>query len=295
MPDGTSKRIDGRAISDEITKGISKQVQILKEAKITPGLAAILVGENPASKIYVKNKRKACQDTGIYFEEYNLPLDTTQGRLYSLIDKLNSKNDINGIIVQLPLPKHLDEKRITSRVACDKDVDGFCPKNAGLMLQGSYRLLPCTPAGIMELLRHENIKTEGKFSTVIGRSNIVGKPMAILLLHADSTVTICHRKTKNLKEICLKSDIIVCAAGKAGLITGDMVKKGAIVIDVGMNRDSNGKIVGDVLFDEVSKKASHITPVPGGVGPMTVAMLLKNVITATFLQNPHVPLKFNRY
>ncbi|MDR1467056.1 MAG: bifunctional methylenetetrahydrofolate dehydrogenase/methenyltetrahydrofolate cyclohydrolase FolD [Oscillospiraceae bacterium] len=288
MTNSTAKCIDGKAISLKIREEISNQVRTFKNSNIIPGLAAILVGENSASKVYVKNKRKACQETGIYFEEYNLPTDTNQTQLYSLIDKLNIDKKINGILVQLPLPKHLHEQYVTSRVSEHKDVDAFCPSNAGLIMQGIQKFSPCTPAGVMELLKYENIKVSGKRSVIIGRSNIVGKPMAMLLLHGDSTVTICHRKTKNLKEICLESDIVICAVGKAGLITGEMIKNGAVVVDIGINKDSNGKLVGDVLFEEVSKKASYITPVPGGVGPMTVTMLLKNTLIATRLQNSHI-------
>ena len=230
------------------------------------------------------NKKKACEALGIISEEYALPESTTEKELLGLIDTLNAKKSINGILCQLPLPRHLDEKRIINAISPEKDVDAFHPVNVGRIMIGDYDFVPCTPAGIMEMLAYENIETEGKRCVVIGRSNIVGKPMAMLLLHKNGTVTICHSRTKNLKEICLGADILVAAVGKAKFVTADMVKEGAVVIDVGMNRE-NGRLCGDVDFEAVKDKASAITPVPGGVGPMTIAMLMQNTLTAAKRQN----------
>ncbi|HEX3016787.1 MAG TPA: bifunctional methylenetetrahydrofolate dehydrogenase/methenyltetrahydrofolate cyclohydrolase FolD [Caproicibacter sp.] len=280
-----SKIIDGKAISAETKANVALEVKGLKKKGIVPGLAVVLVGSDPASRTYVNNKKKACAATGIYSEEYALPETTSQEELLNLVRKLNQKKEINGILVQLPLPKGLDEQAVIETIDPKKDVDAFHPSNVGRILIGNYHFVPCTPAGIMELLHHESISAEGKNCVVIGRSNIVGKPMAMLLMHENGTVTICHSRTKNLKEICLGADILVAAVGKPKFVTADMVKPGAVVIDVGMDRDENGKLCGDVDFAQVEPIASRITPVPGGVGPMTIAMLLKNTITAAKIQN----------
>ncbi len=279
-----SRLIDGKVISAAVKERVKNEVAQLNGKGITVGLAVIIVGEDPASKIYVANKKKACEALGIISEEYALPESTTEEELLGLIDTLNAKKSINGILCQLPLPRHLDEKRIINAISPEKDVDAFHPVNVGRIMIGDYDFVPCTPAGIMEMLAYENIETEGKRCVVIGRSNIVGKPMAMLLLHKNGTVTICHSKTRNLKEICLGADILVAAVGKAKFVTADMVKEGAVVIDVGMNRE-NGKLCGDVDFEAVKEKASAITPVPGGVGPMTIAMLMQNTLTAAKRQN----------
>lgn len=279
-----SRLIDGKVISAAVKERVKNEVAQLNEKGITVGLAVIIVGEDPASKIYVANKKKACEALGIISEEYALPESTTEEELLGLIDTLNAKKSINGILCQLPLPRHLDEKRIINAISPEKDVDAFHPVNVGRIMIGDYDFVPCTPAGIMEMLAYENIETEGKRCVVIGRSNIVGKPMAMLLLHKNGTVTICHSKTRNLKEICLGADILVAAVGKAKFVTADMVKEGAVVIDVGMNRE-NGRLCGDVDFEAVKNKASAITPVPGGVGPMTIAMLMQNTLTAAKRQN----------
>lgn len=279
-----SRLIDGKVISAAVKERVKNEVSQLNEKGITVGLAVIIVGEDPASKIYVANKKKACEALGIISEEYALPESTTEKELLGLIDTLNAKKSINGILCQLPLPRHLDEKRIINAISPEKDVDAFHPVNVGRIMIGDYDFVPCTPAGIMEMLAYENIETEGKRCVVIGRSNIVGKPMAMLLLHKNGTVTICHSRTKNLKEICLGADILVAAVGKAKFVTADMVKEGAVVIDVGMNRE-NGRLCGDVDFEAVKDKASAITPVPGGVGPMTIAMLMQNTLTAAKRQN----------
>lgn len=279
-----SRLIDGKVISAAVKERVKNEVAQLSGKGITVGLAVIIVGEDPASKIYVANKKKACEALGIISEEYALPESTTEKELLGLIDTLNAKKSINGILCQLPLPRHLDEKRIINAISPEKDVDAFHPVNVGRIMIGDYDFVPCTPAGIMEMLAYENIETEGKRCVVIGRSNIVGKPMAMLLLHKNGTVTICHSKTRNLKEICLGADILVAAVGKAKFVTADMVKEGAVVIDVGMNRE-NGRLCGDVDFEAVKDKASAITPVPGGVGPMTIAMLMQNTLTAAKRQN----------
>ncbi len=279
-----TKLIDGKIISAAVKQRVADGVKQLNEKGITVGLAVIIVGEDPASKVYVANKKKACEALGIISEEYALPETTTEEELLSLIKELNAKKSINGILCQLPLPKHLDEKIIINSILPEKDVDAFHPSNVGKIMIGDYDFVPCTPAGVMEMLKYENIETEGKTCVVIGRSNIVGKPMGMLLLHKNGTVTICHSRTKNLKEICLTADILVAAVGRAGFVTADMVKEGAVVIDVGMNRE-NGKLCGDVDFENVKEKASAITPVPGGVGPMTIAMLMQNTLTAAKRQN----------
>ena len=279
-----SRIIDGKVISAAVKERVKEGVAELKSRGITVGLAVIIVGDDPASKIYVANKKKSCDALGIISEEYALPASTTEEELLKLVDELNHKKSINGILCQLPLPSHLDEKLIINSILPEKDVDAFHPANVGRIMIGDFDFVPCTPAGIMEMLAYENINPEGKNCVVIGRSNIVGKPMAMLLLHKNGTVTVCHSRTRNLKEICSKADILVAAVGKAKFVTADMVKDGAVVIDVGMNR-VDGRLYGDVDFEEVSKKASAITPVPGGVGPMTIAMLMQNTLTAAKKQN----------
>ena len=275
-----AKLIDGKAVSAALRENLKAEVAALAEDGITPGLAVVIVGEDPASKVYVRNKKKACEELGMYSEEYALQEETTQEELLALVDKLNKKPDIDGILVQLPLPKHLDEKQVIAAISPDKDVDAFHAANVGKIMIGDYKFLPCTPAGVLELIHSAGIVVEGKECVVIGRSNIVGKPMAMLLMHENGTVTICHSRTKNLAEVCRRADILVAAIGKAKFVTADMVKEGATVIDVGMNRDENGKLCGDVDFDSVCEVAGAITPVPGGVGPMTITMLMKNTINA---------------
>ena len=279
-----TKIIDGKIISASVKERVKAEVSALKEKGITVGLAVIIVGEDPASKVYVSNKKKACENLGIISEEYALPESTTNEELLALIDELNSKPSINGILCQLPLPSHLDEKLIINSIDPEKDVDAFHPFNVGKIMIGDFDFLPCTPAGVMEMLKYENIEVEGKTCVVIGRSNIVGKPMNMLLLHQNGTVTVCHSKTKNLKEVCKNADILVAAVGRPKFVTEDMVKEGAVVIDVGINR-VDGKLCGDVDFDNVKNKVSAITPVPGGVGPMTIAMLMQNTLTAAKKQN----------
>lgn len=278
-------RIDGKAVSAKVKEEVAAEVEVLKKQGVCPGLAVVIVGDDPASRIYVNNKKKACQATGIYSEEYALPATTTQEELLALVETLNEKKDIHGILVQSPLPKGLDEGAVVEAIDPKKDVDAFHAYNVGKIMIGDYHFLPCTPAGIMELLKAYQIEVEGKRCVVIGRSNIVGKPMAMLLLHQNGTVTVCHSRTKDLPEVTGQADILVSAVGKAHFVTADMVKPGAVVIDVGMNRDENNKLCGDVDFDAVEPVASYITPVPGGVGPMTIAMLLKNTVTAAKLQN----------
>ncbi len=273
--------IEGKVVSKKIRDELHEEVIKLNEKGIHPKLAVILVGDDPASKIYVNNKNKACQKVGIEFEEFLFPTDTTQEELDNLIDSLNENKEINGILLQYPIPKHLDVDEAFRRISPQKDVDGFNPINVGKLSLGQETFVSCTPFGIMKMLEHYNINPEGKHAVVIGRSNIVGKPMAQCLLKANSTVTICHSRTKNLAEITKQADILVAAIGKPRFVTEDMIKDGAVVIDVGINRLDDGKIVGDVDFENVSNKASYITPVPGGVGPMTITMLLNNVIKAT--------------
>ena len=273
--------IDGKLISAQIREEIAEKViNYNKKTGKLPGLAVVIVGENPASQVYVRNKKKACEQVGFNSWVYEMPENTTQEELNALIDKLNEDNAVHGILVQLPLPKHLDEEEIILRIKPDKDVDAFHPYNVGRITIGNPKFLPCTPAGIMELLHRSNIEISGKECVVIGRSNIVGKPMALLLLAENGTVTVCHSKTKDLKEVCKRADILVVAIGKADFVTADMVKTGAVVIDVGMNRNAEGKLTGDVDFKSVSEVASYITPVPGGVGPMTITMLLQNTLRA---------------
>ncbi len=252
---------------------------------ITPGLAVVIVGDDPASRVYVNNKKKACEAVGFVSEEYALPAETTQEELLALVETLNNKPDISGILVQLPLPKHLDDKAVIAAINPQKDVDAFHAVNVGKIMLGEYDFLPCTPAGVMEMLHSYQIPVEGKECVVIGRSNIVGKPMGMLLLHENGTVTICHSRTKNLAEVCRRADILVAAVGIPKFVKADMVKEGAVVIDVGMDRDENGKLCGDVDFENVKEKCSFITPVPGGVGPMTIATLMKNTLKACKLQN----------
>ena len=277
--------IDGKKVSAEVKAQVAKETEELKQQGITPGLAVVIVGDDPASRVYVNNKKKACEVVGFKSEEYALPAETTQEELLELVNTLNNKKDINGILVQLPLPKHLDEKEVIEAINPIKDVDAFHATNVGKIMIGDYDFLPCTPAGVMEMLASYDIDVNGKNCVVIGRSNIVGKPMAMLLLHKNGTVTICHSRTQNLKEVCAGADILVAAVGIPKFVTEDMVKEGAVVIDVGMDRDENGKLCGDVDFENVKDKTSYITPVPGGVGPMTIAMLMKNTIKACRLQN----------
>ena len=270
--------IDGKKISAQIREELKLKVADLTEKGCRPGLAVIIVGEDAASQVYVRNKEKGCADLGIYSEKYALPESTTQDELLALIDKLNNDNNIDGILCQLPVPKHIDDKAIIAAISPDKDVDAFCVSNVGKVMIGEYSFAPCTPSGVMDLLSYSGISVRGKNCVVLGRSNIVGKPMAMLLLEQDGTVTICHSKTKNLKEICREADVIVAAIGRPNFVTGDMVKEGAVVTDVGIKRDENNKLCGDVCFAEVEPKASFITPVPGGVGPMTITILLKNTV-----------------
>jgi len=277
--------LDGKAVSAKVKEEVKAEVEALKKQGVSVGLAVIIVGNNPASRTYVNNKKKACEAAGIVSEEYALPEETTQEELLALVRELNQKDSINGILCQLPLPKQLDEEAVIAAISDKKDVDAFSAVNVGHIMIGDYSFLPCTPAGIMEILRHYNIDVAGKECVVIGRSNIVGKPMAMLLLHQNGTVTICHSKTKNLKDVTSRADILVAAVGIPHFVTADMVKEGAVVIDVGMDRDENGKLCGDVDFAAVEPKASYITPVPGGVGPMTIATLLKNTVTAAKQQN----------
>ena len=269
--------INGKEISASIRAEIKAETE---KMTVKPGLAVILVGNDPASQVYVRNKNKACEEVGFYSEMYTLPEETQMDDLLGLIDQLNHSPQIHGILVQLPLPKHLDEEKVILAISPEKDVDAFHPVNVGKIMIGNHSFLPCTPAGVMELLSRSGIEVSGKECVVIGRSNIVGKPQAMLLLHANGTVTVCHSRTKNLAEICARADILVSAIGKAKFVTPDMVKEGAVVIDVGINRDENGKLCGDVDFEKVAPKTSFITPVPGGVGPMTITMLMKNTLTA---------------
>ena len=272
--------IDGKAVSAQVKEDIRIETEKLKEQGIEIGLAVVIVGNDPASQVYVRNKEKACEAVGFNSYKYALPEETTEEELLALVDKLNKDDKVDGILVQLPLPKHLDDKIIINNIRPDKDVDAFHPVNVGKIMIGEYSFLPCTPAGVMELIKSTGTEIAGKECVVIGRSNIVGKPQAMLLLHQSGTVTICHSKTKNLKEVASRADILVAAVGKPKIINADYVKEGAVVIDVGMNRDENGKLCGDVDFESVKDKAGFITPVPGGVGPMTIAMLMKNTLTA---------------
>ena len=280
-----AKIIDGKAVSAKVKEQVRKEAETLREKGIEIGLAVVIVGDNPASRVYVNNKKKACAEVGFNSYEYTLPEETTEAELLELVEKLNSDGKVNGILVQLPLPKHINENAIINAIRPDKDVDAFHPENVGHIMIGDFSFLPCTPAGVMELIAETGVDVCGKNCVVIGRSNIVGKPMAMLLLHNNGTVTICHSRTKNLAEICSNADILVAAVGKAGFVTPDMVKEGAVVIDVGMNRNTEGKLCGDVDYAACFDKAGYITPVPGGVGPMTIAMLMRNTLTAAKIKN----------
>lgn len=275
--------IDGKAVSQSVKERVRDEIA---EKGLKIGLAVIIVGNNQASRVYVNNKKKACEFCGITSIEYALPEETTEEQLLELVEACNKDKNINGILVQLPLPSQINEKTVIEHIDPNKDVDAFHAVNVGKIMIGEYSFLPCTPAGIMELIRSTGTEVSGKECVVIGRSNIVGKPMAMLLLHENGTVTICHSKTKNLAEVCRRADILVAAVGKAGFVTADMVKEGAVVIDVGMNRNAEGKLCGDVDFENVAPKCSCITPVPGGVGPMTIAMLMENTLRAKKLQTP---------
>lgn len=272
--------IDGKVISNQVKEKLKSEVAALTAQGTRPGLAVILVGEDPASQVYVRNKEKACDNLGIYSEVHRLPEATTQEELLALIEKLNATSDIHGILVQMPLPKHISEQAVIETISAEKDVDGFHPINMGKLLIGEEGFVPCTPAGVMEMLRASNISVEGKRVVVIGRSNIVGKPMAALLLREHATVTVCHSRTKDLPAVTREAEILIAAVGRAKMITPEHIRPGAVVIDVGINRLANGKLAGDVDFDTVKETASAITPVPGGVGKMTIAMLMKNTVTA---------------
>lgn len=273
--------INGKAVSLAERESIKRETEeLLNKYGRRPGLAVVIVGEDPASKVYVANKEKGCQEVGFYSELYRLPENTEMSELLQLVDKLNKDDKINGILCQLPLPKHLNEEEVILAIDPGKDVDAFHPVNTGKIMIGNHSFLPCTPAGVMKLIESTGVDICGKECVVIGRSNIVGKPQAMLLLQANGTVTICHSRTKNLAEVTRRADILVVAIGKADFVTGDMVKEGAVVIDVGMNRRQDGKLTGDVDFESCEKVASYITPVPGGVGPMTITMLLRNTLTA---------------
>lgn len=277
--------ISGKEVSQKVKDEIKSQTKLLKDKGISVKLAVIIVGDDPASHIYVKNKKKACEYVGFESLEYALDENTSEEELLELIDKLNKDKTVNGILCQLPLPKHIDEKKIIDSISPFKDVDAFHPVNVGKIMIGDYEFLPCTPAGIMRLIESTSYDVSGKDCVIIGRSNIAGKPMAMLMLHKNATVTICHSRTKNIEEKIKKADIVIAAVGIPKFVKGDMVKDGALVIDVGINRMSDGKLCGDVDFDEISKKASFITPVPGGVGPMTISMLMQNTLKAAKLQN----------
>lgn len=280
-----AQRIDGKAISDQIKEEAALEAQKLQRQGITPCLAVVLVGNDPASMVYVNNKKKACEKVGILSRSYELPEDTEEKDLLALVEQLNMDNSVHGVLVQLPLPPQIDEEKVILAVDPKKDVDCFHPLNVGLLHTGQKGFLPCTPAGVLELIERSGHTIEGKRCVVIGRSHNVGKPTAMLLLQKNGTVTICHSKTKDLKGICKEADILVSAVGKLHTVTKDMVKEGAVVIDVGMNRNENGKLCGDIDFDDVCEMAGAVSPVPGGVGLMTVAMLMKNCITAAKLQN----------
>ena len=277
--------INGKAIAAGLRAELKAKTQQLAQTGKRPGLAVIIVGDDPASRVYVNNKKKACAEIGFYSEEYALPGSATTEQLLLLINELNARSDINGILCQLPLPKGIDEKAVLLAISPEKDVDAFHPENVGHIMIGDYALLPCTPAGVMYLLRQAGVELTGKRAVVIGRSNIVGKPMALLLLQQNATVTVCHSRTQNLQQTVQEADVVVAAIGKAKFITKNYIKPGAVVIDVGMNRDENGKLCGDVDFESVAPVCSAITPVPGGVGPMTIAMLMQNTLTAFCRQN----------
>lgn len=277
-------RIDGKAVSASLREKLKGEVAtFVQKTGVTPGLAVVLVGEDPASAVYVRNKHRGCEEVGIRSDVYTLPAETTEEELLALLRKLNADDTVHGILVQLPLPKHISEEKVIHTIRPEKDVDAFHPQNAGNILLGKYSFLPCTPAGVMELLAAYDIPIAGKECVVVGRSNIVGKPQALLLLEKNGTVTVCHSRTKDLAEVTRRADILVVAIGRPCFITADMVKEGAVVIDVGINRKEDGKLCGDVDFDAVEPKASAITPVPGGVGPMTITMLLRNALRAAEL------------
>ena len=273
------KIIDGKALAEELRAELKEKIE---KTERKPGLAVVIVGNDPASRIYVRNKIKACAQLGIRSYSYELPEQSTQTEVETLLDELAANAEIDGILLQLPLPKHLDAESATSHIPFEKDVDGFSEANLGLLMKNKARIVACTPLGVMKLLESAGIELTGKNAVVLGRSETVGKPMAMLLLNANATVTVCHSKTKNIKEICRQADVLVSAVGKANFVTADMVKEGAVVIDVGMNRDENGKLCGDVDFEGVKDKVSHITPVPGGVGPMTITMLMYNTYLAAY-------------
>jgi len=276
--------IDGKKISAAAREDIARRGREFEEKYgVKPGLAVVIVGEDPASKVYVRNKKKGCEECGFYSEVHEMSAETTMDELLAKLEELKSNEKINGILVQLPLPKHLDEKAVIDAIPPEKDVDAFHPVNTGHIMIGDYTFLPCTPAGVMKMLEYENIDVTGKECVIVGRSNIVGKPMAMLLLQANGTVTVCHSRTKDLAEVTRRADVLVVAIGKPNFITADMVKEGAVVIDVGINRTAEGKLTGDVDFVPVSEKASAITPVPGGVGVMTITMLLENTLKAAEL------------
>ena len=277
-------RMDGKALSAKVRSSILAETEELKKMGVTPGLAVIIVGNDPASEIYVRNKEKACAECGFYSEKYALPAETSQEELLGLIDQLNHSPQISGILCQLPVPDHISEEAVINAIDPKKDVDAFHPVNVGKIMVGNFDFVPCTPAGVMELLDEYQIDIKGKECVVVGRSNIVGKPMSMLLLHRHGTVTMCHSRTQHLDEVCRRADILVAAVGKAGFITPDMVKDGAVVIDVGINRNAEGKVCGDV-DPAVMEKASYMTPVPGGAGPMTITMLMKNTLKAAKIQN----------
>lgn len=278
--------IDGKLVSQEVRKRIAKEVAEFKnETGVTPGLAVILVGNDPASAVYVRNKHRGCEEAGMNSYQIYLPEETTEEELLTKIEELNADKNVHGILVQLPLPKHISEDKVIAKISEEKDVDAFNTSNVGKIVTGKYSFLPCTPAGIMELLKFYNVDISGKECVVIGRSNIVGKPMALLLLAENGTVTVCHSRTKNLADVTRRADILVVAIGRANFVGADMVKEGAVVVDVGINRLENGKLAGDVDFAAVEPIASMITPVPGGVGPMTISMLLQNTLTAAKKQN----------
>jgi methylenetetrahydrofolate dehydrogenase (NADP+)/methenyltetrahydrofolate cyclohydrolase len=280
--------MDGKAVAQSVKDRIRDEVNMLKAQGREITLAVIIVGDDPASRVYVNNKKKACAYVGFNSLEYALPAETTQEELIALIRELNAREDVNGILCQLPVPRHIDDKAVIAAIDVKKDVDAFSAYNVGKILIGDYDFLPCTPAGVMEILRYYNIDVCGRRCVVIGRSNIVGKPMAALLLHANGTVTVAHSRTRDLPEITRDADILVAAVGKAQFVTADMVKDGAVVIDVGMNRNAEGKLCGDVDFDSVKEKCAYITPVPGGVGPMTIAMLMQNTLKAFRIQHPEL-------
>ena len=277
-------RMDGKALSAKVRSSILAETEELKKKGVTPGLSVIIVGNDPASEIYVRNKEKACAECGFYSEKYALPAETSQEELLGLIDQLNHSPQISGILCQLPVPDHISEEAVINAIDPKKDVDAFHPVNVGKIMVGNFDFVPCTPAGVMELLDEYQIDIKGKECVVVGRSNIVGKPMSMLLLHRHGTVTMCHSRTQHLDEVCRRADILVAAVGKAGFITPDMVKDGAVVIDVGINRNAEGKVCGDV-DPAVMEKASYMTPVPGGAGPMTITMLMKNTLKAAKIQN----------